>query len=265
MKTLRRIKLTLEFDGSAFEGWQTQAEGRPSVEVALVRALEGTLGHPVKLQGAGRTDSGVHARGMTAHFDTTTSIPVDRIGGAAMGRLPESLAIVGAEDVAPDFDARRDALLRWYRYQIQLGGPAHPLGPRCWRIQGEIDLDVMARATAKLEGDHDFTGFRASKCTAKRTQLTMLQARMLRSGDVLAIDFKCRSFLMRMVRLMVGAIIATGREKLTPGEIDRILKTGRRPHPVRSAPADGLCLMAVAYSEAERESILTDERLPPSF
>lgn len=283
MSTPRRIKLTIEFDGSAFEGWQVQAAGKPSVEAALGRALEKVLGREVKLRGAGRTDSGVHARGMTAHFDTARDIPAEKLGQALLGKLPDTVAVVRAEDAAPDFDARRDARLRWYRYQIQAGGPPHPLGPRCWRVRGRLDLEAMEKALEAFRGDHDFRGFRASQCSAKRTQLTMLEASMMRGapkrrgkdsgplrgiadeGELIALDFKCRSFLMRMVRLMVGAVVAAGQEKLDAGDIRRILKGGKRPPVVRSAPAHGLCLMAVGYTDEDRQTILTEHPPPPSF
>lgn len=281
-RLMRRIKLTIEFDGSAFEGWQVQAAGRPSVEAALSGALAKVLGHEVCLRGAGRTDSGVHARGMTAHFDTERNIPADKLGQAVLGKLPDSLSIVRAEDVAPDFDARRDARLRWYRYQIQAGGPPHPLGPRCWRVRGKLDPVAMEKALEALKGDHDFRGFRSRQCSAKRTQLTMLEASMMRTspmagtekrrsrpaaveGELFAIDFKCRSFLMRMVRLMVGGVVAAGQGKLDAADIRRILKTGERPPVVRSAPAHGLCLMAVGYEDEERQTILTAHPPPPSF
>lgn len=283
MSASHRIKLTIEFDGSAFEGWQVQAAGRPSVEAALNQALSKALGHEVKVCGAGRTDSGVHALGMTAHFDTSRSIPPDRIGKACAGQLPPSVSIVRAQNVAGNFDARRDATMRWYRYQLQAGGPDHPLGPHCWRVRGALDLKAMRAALGELEGDHDFSGFRSSACSAKRTQLTMLEASMTRTakaaasarrgnagespkpGELLAFDFKCRSFLMRMVRLMVGGVAAAGQGKLDAADIRRILKTGERPPVVRSAPAHGLCLMAVGYDDEERQTILTEHPPPPSF
>jgi tRNA pseudouridine38-40 synthase len=282
-QSIHRIKLTIEFDGSAFEGWQVQSGGRPSVEAALNHALSKALGHEVKVYGAGRTDSGVHALGMTAHFDTSRSIPPERLGKAASGALPSSVSIVKAEEAAPDFDARRDATMRWYRYQLRAGGPDHPLGPRCWRARGSLDLDAMRAALAELEGDHDFSGFRSSSCSATRTQLTLREASLIRTakrgrktgtagayespepGELLALDFKCRSFLMRMVRMMVGGVVAVGQGKLEPGDIRKILKSGKRPPVVRSVPAEGLCLMAVGYGEAETRSILTDHPLPPSF
>jgi len=259
-----------------------QAAGRPSVEAALSKALAKVLGHEIKLTGAGRTDSGVHARGMTAHFDTARDIPAEKLGQALLGKLPDALAIVRAEDAAPDFDARRDARLRWYRYQIQAGGPPHPLGARCWRVRGRLDVDAMEQALEALKGDHDFSGFRAAQCSAKRTQLTMLEASLMRTdqtsgmgkqqakqrtdeGELLAIDFKCRSFLMRMVRLMVGGVVAAGQGKVDGSDIRRILETGERPPVVRSAPAHGLCLMAVAYDSEERQTILTEHPPPPSF
>lgn len=261
---MRRIKLEIEFDGEPFEGWQRQSRA-PSVQGELERALGEAVKHAVTLHGAGRTDSGVHARGMVAHFDTTNPIPAERLPLALRGKIPKEISVVRAEEADAEFDARRDAVLRWYRYQILQSPRDHPLGPRAWIVRRPLDVDRMRRVVEAFAGEHDFVGFRTSQCTAKRTRLTMEEASVTEAGELLAIDFKCRSFLQRMVRLMVGAVVAAGDGKVTDKEIREVLRTGRRPAIIRSVPAHGLCLMGIAYDEAERANILTQKPNPPSF
>jgi len=263
----RRIKLTLEFDGKPFAGWQRQAKRR-SVQGEIESALMKVFHHPITLYGAGRTDAGVHALGMTAHFDTTTAIPARRLPIALPQFLPEEISVTAAEDVAPDFDARRDALLRWYRYQIMMTRKRHPLCSRAWFIYKPLNVPLMEKALAKLEGDHDFAGFRASTSSAKRTMLTMQETRLMqhgRDGELLTIDLKCQSFLQRMVRLVIGGIVGVGLGRISPAEFTAIRDTGIRPSTVRAAPPEGLCLMRAAYTEVESENILTDHPTAPSF
>lgn len=261
---MNRIKLTIEFDGAPFSGWQVQKRGS-SVQEVLETAIERALGERVRVHAAGRTDAGVHALAMVAHFDTANAIPVDKIPNALGAHLPDEVAVTSAESVPPEFDARRDATLRWYRYQISLDRRQHPLGPRAWRLRGRLDLKRTRAALAHFRGEHDFQGFRSSQCSAKRTLLTMREARLVKVGDLVAIDFKCRSFLQRMVRMMVGAAIAAGQGRIEPGLVGEILRTGDRPHTIKSAPAEGLCLMQIAYSKEEEKAILAAHPAPPSF
>jgi tRNA pseudouridine38-40 synthase len=264
----RRIKLTLEYDGRGFSGWQRQARGGgESVQEAVEGALAKVFKRAVTLNSAGRTDAGVHALGMVAHFEVDARMPVERLPIALVAHLPESIRARSAEEVARDFDARRDAMLRWYRYQIVFDRLDRPLGPRAWRQHPPLDLNRMGAMLRAVEGEHDFGGFRAAGCNAERTILTMREATLWEGdgGRVVALDFKCRSFLQRMVRLLVGAAVAVGAGRRSVEEIRSILKTGRRPNAIRAAPAEGLCLMRVAYDEAESENILTAHPTPPSF
>ncbi len=260
----RRIKLTLEYDGRPFAGWQRQ-KGEPSVQEALQAALETALGHPVDVCGAGRTDAGVHALGMVAHFDTENPIPIERLPRALRGPLRPEISVLAAEEVSPRFDARRDALLRWYRYQLDLSGERHPLGPRVWRIGLAISPERLQTALACFVGEHEFGGFRGAGCDAERTRLTMREASIARSGPWVALDFKCRSFLHKMVRLMVGAAVQAAARRIEIDTIQRVLATAERPATLLAAPPEGLCLMAVAYSEAEVQKVLTARPSPPSF
>jgi tRNA pseudouridine38-40 synthase len=264
MTALRRIRIIIEFDGRTFSGWQRQARGE-SVQGSIEKGLAKLLKHPVTLHGAGRTDSGVHALGMAAHFDTPNIIPAKKLPQAVAPWLPREIAVVSAKDVPRDFNARADALMRWYRYQILCGGADHPLGARGWKIRRRLDFEKLERATALFKGKHDFKGFRSAACGAERTMLTMREASITARREIIAIDFKCQSFLMRMVRLMVGAIVMAGEGRLIAEEIDGILKTGQRPSGVRAAPAEGLCLMQIGYNRDEVEAILAAHPAPPSF
>lgn len=274
---MARYALHLEYDGEPFAGWQRQ-EGSTSVQETVERALAKLLGRPVVLHGAGRTDAGVHARQMVAHFDAELPMPADRLP-LALGRdLPHSVAVRGAREVAPDFDARRDARMRWYRYQILRDRRRRALLPRAWRPLGALDLAAMREATAALEGEFDFEGFRATGCTAPRTILTMRAARSRFDPDsdahdfgadpdagIVSLDFKCRSFLRRQVRLMVGGIVACGLGRMTPTEFARILETRERDERVVAAPPEGLCLMRIAYAPEEVERLLSADPPAPAF
>ena len=261
---VRRIRLTVQFDGSAFQGWQRQAEGR-TVQGLLEEAIAGITGQTVTLFGAGRTDSGVHALAMPAHFDIEHSIPAVRLPVALNHFLPAEVSVLAAEETAPDFDARRHALLRWYRYQILPARHRRPLGPRAWQVWQPLEIEALRAGLAMLEGDHDFGGFRSSQCQASRTRLTLERARLVTGREMLALDFKCRSFLHHMVRFMAGTVVAHAQGRLDEERLRRILEEGERPQLVDCAPPQGLCLMAVGYDDREREQILKAAPAPPSF
>ncbi len=261
---LRRIKLILQYDGSAFLGWQSQAAGT-TVQAAVEAAIHAITGARVRVHAAGRTDTGVHARAMPAHFDLEHTIPAERLAVALNHFLPPAVSVLAAEEAAPAFDARRGAILRWYRYQILRARMRRPLGARVWQVWHPLDLDAMADALSLLRGEHDFSGFRSSQCQSRRTRLLMEEASMTSAGELLAIDFKCRSFLHHMVRFMVGTVVAMGLGKIDRERLLLIRDKGQRPQLVYCAPPDGLCLMAVGYNEEQRRDILEAHPAPPSF
>lgn len=262
----RRLKLTLQYDGGPFAGWQRQGPGQgTTVQETLEAALGKVLKERVTVIGAGRTDAGVHARAMAAHVDIANRIPAERLALALAPHLPREVAVLAAEEVDGGFDARRDAILRWYRYQLAPGRIARPLGGRTWRVSPRLDVEAMRATLEAIEGEHDFRAFRVTKCAAKRTRLTMREASMIESEGTIALDFKCRSFLQRMVRLLVGAAVGVGMGKFRVRDVARALKTGERPNAIRSAPSEGLCLMGIAYDEDEAARLLTSRPAPPSF
>ncbi len=270
---MARLKLLIQYDGASFCGWQRQAEApgrRRSVQAVIEDGIARLLNlnpeeERIRLTAAGRTDTGVHARAMPAHFDCPQPIPAARLPLALNKFLPAEVSVFSAQEVAADFDARRDARLRWYRYQVRLSSAREPLGPRAWQVWKPIDLERILEALPLLEGKHDFAGFRSSDCQASRTILTMRQVRLAARSDLLAFDFKCRSFLHHQVRFMVGSLMALGTGQLTPEGLLRIRDAFDRPQLAACAPPHGLCLMGVGYAPEECDSLINENPPPPSF
>lgn len=262
--SFRRVKIVVQYDGAPFRGWQAQQNG-VSLQQTLEEALGKMLERRVQLVAAGRTDAGVHAAAMPVHFDLDHSIPTAKLPIAMSKFLPPAISILSAEDAPVEFDARRSARLRWYRYQILLTPLRQPLGPRAWQFHHRMDVEKIEAGLALLRGHHDFSGFRSSQCQSKRTELTMQEARLTRVGNLLAIDFKCRSFLHHMVRFMVGTVAAMGRGQIDKARLLRIRDEGVRPELIYCAPPHGLCLMGVAYTPEEIEAMLAANPVPPSF
>lgn len=261
---IRRIKLIIQYDGAAFVGWQSQGAGA-TVQAAVESAIESITGARVRVHAAGRTDTGVHALAMPAHFDLEHTIPAERLAVALNHFLPAEVSVLSAEEVSPVFDARRGAIMRWYRYQILRARMRRPLGARVWQVWHPLDLDAMNEALTLLQGEHDFSGFRSSQCQSKRTLLSLEEASLTVQGDLLAIDFKCRSFLHHMVRFMVGTVVAMGLGKLDRERFLLIRDQAQRPQLIYCAPPEGLCLMQVGYNEDQRQEILDAHPTPPSF
>ena len=165
----RRIKMIVQFDGAPFQGWQSQP-GCKTVQDALEEALAKMMGQPVRVVAAGRTDTGVHAMAMPVHFDTDHPIPTEKIPLAMSSFLPDSISILVASDVPPSFDARRSAILRWYRYQISLSRLRRPLGARAWHVYRHLDFERIEQGLATVRGKHDFEGFRSSQWRVCHTQ-----------------------------------------------------------------------------------------------
>ena len=260
----RRVKTIVQYDGAGFVGWQAQARGA-TVQQALEAALERLLGQPIKVHAAGRTDAGVHARAMPVHFDMDHSMPIERLALGVARFLPPGVSVLTSEEAPPEFDARRRAVLRWYRYQILRSRLRRPLGPRAWQVHRPLDLDAIESGLSILRGHHDFRGFRSSHCQSQRTELTLEAAEMTTHGDVIAFDFKCRSFLHHMVRFLTGTLTSMGLGQIDAPRLRRILDDGERPQRILCAPPEGLCLMDVAYTDVERERILAARPAPPSF
>ena len=248
----RIVRMTLEYDGTRYVGWQRQLNGI-SVQQKVEEALSRQLGQTVKVTAAGRTDSGVHAMGQVISFPTHSTLPVRAILRGTLAFLPRDIAVVDAADAPPDFNARRSARLRWYRYYICNRSVAPAVGSAfLTHVPFKLDVAKMRAAAAALGGHHDFKAFRAVTCTATRTRLTMHEPVVTPLPDnLLVFDFKCQSFLQNMVRIMAGTITSAGRGRMTVDEIRRMLETGERVNEAVTLQPNGLFLYKVFYGGEE--------------
>ncbi len=244
-----RFKLTLEYDGGAFAGWQRQ-EGALSVQQVLEEAAETLDGAPVQATGAGRTDAGVHAHGQVAHLDLNRDIRADKVRDALNAHLrPHAVAVLLAEEAPPDFHARFDATGRTYLYRIlnRRADLALDRG-RAWRVPQPLDASAMHEAARSLVGRHDFTTFRDSQCQADTPVKTLDRISVIRSGEEIAIRTSARSFLHRQVRSIVGSLVEVGRHKENAAWIGDILRAADRTLCGPVAPPEGLYLESVSYA-----------------
>src|SRR5437868_7858897 len=219
-----RYKIIIEYDGTPFFGWQWQ-DTLPSVQGALMAAIQSLTGERAMVQGAGRTDAGVHALGQVAHFDLTKDYETDTVRDALNAHLrPHPVAVLSAEKVTADFDARRSALRRHYLYRIANRRPDLALDRRrAWRVPRRLDVEAMHVAAQRLVGKHDFTTFRSTECQAKSPEKTLDKLDVSRVGDEVHIIAVARSFLHNQVRSMVGSLAPVGDGKWTADDVSRIL------------------------------------------
>jgi tRNA pseudouridine38-40 synthase len=243
-----RYKIIVEYDGAPFAGWQYQ-ENSPSVQRAIMTAIEAFSGEKVMVQGAGRTDAGVHALGQAAHFDLASERDTDTVRDAINAHLrPLPVAILSAEKVPGDFDARRSAVRRHYLYRIANRRPDLAIERgRAWRLPRRLDAEAMHAAAQRLVGKHDFTTFRSTECQAKSPEKTLDRLDVSRLGDEIHITAVARSFLHNQVRSMVGSLVVVGDGKWQAADLVRALEARDRTACGPVAPPDGLYLVKVDY------------------
>lgn len=240
------IKLTIEYDGTNYAGWQFQPNGL-AVQQVMESALEKLLGSRVNLYSSGRTDAGVHARGMIASFTTERSLPLTAYTDGMNCLLPPDIAVIAAEEAASDFNPRHDAKGKHYRYTIHTAPRRSPLARLfAWHLREQLDLELMRRGAALFVGEHDFAAFRTSGCAAKSTRRRIDSVEISTSGALLHIDVIGSGFMRNMVRIMAGTLVEVGKGKLPPEHVGRCLtEAGVKAGP--TAPPHGLCLMEVFY------------------
>jgi len=253
-----KIKLTLEYDGTDFVGWQVQPNGR-TVQEELEKALRVLLGHDVRVVGAGRTDSGVHATGQVASFFAERRLPKSAYLKGLNGILPPDVAAVDMEEVPDEFCARRWASGKRYVYRISNRPVRSPLRRRThWQIFPPLDVAAMREAAKHFVGRHDFAAFRASDCTAPTTVRELFRLDLLQQGDEIAFVFEATAFLKQMVRNIVGTLVEVGLGKRPPDDPVRILASRDRRLAGETAPAHGLTLERVWYNRSSRSDIVTE-------
>lgn len=249
-----RIRLTLEYDGTDFVGWQRQPNGR-SVQAVLETALAELLGGPVAATAAGRTDAGVHALGQVVAFDSARPLPAKAYVRGLSALLPEDVAVVAAEEVADGFDPRRWATGKRYRYLISRRPSRAPLLRRThWEVFTPLDVQSMVAAAPVLLGTHDFSSFRAANCEAPHPRRTLRTLALHEDGDVLRIEVEGTAFLKHMVRNIVGSLVEVGRGKRPPGWVADVLAARDRTLAGPTAPAHGLTLVEVTYGTGPRRT-----------
>ncbi|MSP59551.1 MAG: tRNA pseudouridine(38-40) synthase TruA [Myxococcales bacterium] len=247
---MRRIRLVVEYDGTDFSGWQRQLNG-PSVQEVLEAALAAMTGVPTPVRGAGRTDAGVHALGQVAAFSTASPIPLIGFLRGLNGHLPPSVAVVSADEVPEDFDPRRHARGKLYRYLIWNAEARSPLRARtAWHIIRPLDDRAMEAAALPLCGEHDFRAFRSADCERPTTVRVIRRLEVFRDGPLITIEIEATAFLRNMVRILVGTLVEAGHGKLTPDDVARILAAGDRRAAGPTAKPHGLVLVRVDYELA---------------
>jgi tRNA pseudouridine38-40 synthase len=243
-----RYKLTIEYDGAPFCGWQLQPT-LPSVQGALEAAAKAMAGVDVRVHGAGRTDAGVHALGQVAHVDIEKNFPPDRLRDGLNAHLrPNPIAVLAAEIVPEAFEARFSAIKRHYRYRIvnTRANLALDVG-RAWRIPRRLDVAAMHEAAQRLVGKHDFTTFRDTECQAKSPEKTLDQLDVRSDGREVSILTSARSFLHSQVRSMVGSLVWVGEGRWSADDLSAALAARNRAACGIVAPPEGLYLVKVDY------------------
>jgi tRNA pseudouridine38-40 synthase len=243
-----RYKLTIEYDGAPFCGWQIQAD-QVTVQGVLTAAIEALSGEKTMVQGAGRTDAGVHARGQVAHVDLTKDWDTDTVRDALNAHLrPHPVAVLAAERVADDFNARTSAIRRHYLYRIINRRADLTFDLKyAWRVPRVLDAAAMHEAAQRLVGKHDFTTFRSTECQAASPVKTLDRLDVVRNGEELHVTAVARSFLHNQVRSMVGSLVMVGIGGWSGDDLGKALAARDRTACGQVAPPDGLYLMQVDY------------------
>jgi tRNA pseudouridine38-40 synthase len=246
-----RVKLTVEYDGTNYAGWQRQTNGL-SVQEALERAFEAASGEHTVIHGAGRTDAGVHAMAQVAHLDTQCSIPAEKICFAMNMHLPPDIRVKQSEKADEDFHARFSAKGKHYRYTIYNAMHAPAIHRHtAAHIRGKLDIDVMCEAAGYIVGMHDFACFCASGSEVKDTVRTVYSLDIHQEGPFIIMDIKGSGFLYHMVRIIAGTLIEIGQKKRRPLSMKDIIGSKDREQAGVTAPAKGLMMMEVYYDEGD--------------
>ena len=245
----RNIKLTIEYDGTNYHGWQSQAgSGNPTIQDTLEQALKTLTKADCKTCSSGRTDAGVHAFGHVANFKTGSSIPAEAWAPALNHLLPGDIRVLVSAEAPEDFHARYSALSKVYKYRIlNKRAPTALYRNYAWHINTPLNLKKMRLAASCLPGKHDFSTFRSSGCGAKTPVRTLKRAEIGKRGDFIEIWLEADSFLQYMVRNITGTLVEVGLGRFSPDEVEQMLKSCDRTLAGRTAPPQGLYLVEVHY------------------
>ena len=252
---MRRIKLTVAYDGTNYCGWQIQPNG-VTIEEVLNRAIFKLTGEEIAVIGASRTDSGVHALGNVAVFDTKSSIPADRFSYALNQRLPKDIVVVKSEEVPMDWHPRYQNTLKTYEYHIiNTRVPIPTKRLYNYFVSFDLDVDKMREGAQYLLGEHDFAAFCCIRTNAKTTVRTITDLVIEQNKDEITIRVTGNGFLYNMVRIIAGVLVRVGRGFYGPEMVEELLEGKERRKEAVTAPPEGLCLMEIRYEadEVKRE------------
>ena len=244
---MRNIKLTIEYDGKEFNGWQKQPN-KLNIQGTIEQAIKSITGEDVELNGSGRTDAGVHAIGQVANFKTNSQIPIEKFAIAINSRLKRSIVIKKAEEVDEKFHSRLSCKKKTYRYVINNSEE----GTAIYRnlethIPQKLDVEKMKQAVKYFEGEHDFKAFKASGTSSKSSVRTIYKAQVIEEGDRIKIELTGNGFLYNMVRIISGTLVDVGLGKIKSEDIPSIIESGDRTKAGKTFPAHGLYLVEVKY------------------
>lgn len=245
-QSIRRWKCVCAYDGASFAGWQSQA-GKLTIQDVVEARLAEIFKTPIRIAGSGRTDAGVHAREQVFHFDAEWNHETARLLAAMRTMLPAALQIKSVRAVAPDFHSRFQATGKRYEYFLHLGDVDPFTRPYCWPVLRPLDVEAMQAAAAVLRGRHDFRAFSAFNGQERDDTVRELRLEITRRGRRVRIRAESSGFLYKMVRSLVGALVAVGEGRLTPGQVREILVSKKRTPLVKTAPPQGLFLVKVYY------------------
>lgn len=249
--------LRVAYDGTNYVGWQIQPNGR-TVEETLNRALSELTGEAIQVIGASRTDSGVHALGNVAVFDTESRIPGDKFSYAVNAHLPSDIVVRESFEVAPDFHPRHAACIKTYEYRIYNSSHENPLMNRyTYFYHAEQDIEAMRRAAAFLVGEHDFASFCSQGAQVKTTVRTIYAAEVEKEGEVITIRLKGNGFLYNMVRIIAGTLLQVGSGAVPPEIMADIIGACDRTKAGPTAPPEGLTLVGIEYGSGEVNQVDT--------
>ena len=251
--------MIISYDGTNYVGWQVQPNG-VSVQELLEKALWELTGETIRVEGSGRTDSGVHARAQVAHFDTEARMSADKFAIALNTHLPRDIRVLYSEACDPSFHARFSAKQKQYAYTVQLGTHADVFArTTSLHLHYMPDIPAMQEAAKAVIGTHDFSAFMCSGSTMENTVRTVTRSEWTQNGNLLTYTVTGNGFLYNMVRILVGTMLEIGGGKRPVGDMEHAIASGRRVDAGATAPAHGLCLMRVIYPDFDTEEVLARE------
>ena len=244
---MRNIKLTIEYDGKDFNGWQKQPN-KLNIQGSIEQAIKQITGEDVELNASGRTDAGVHALGQVANFKTNSNLPIEKFAIAINSNLKKSIRILKAEEVDDRFHSRLTCKRKTYRYVINNS----EFGSSIYRnlethIPQKLDVENMKEAAKYFEGEHDFKAFKASGTSSKTSVRTIYESKVYNKGNMIYIELTGNGFLYNMVRIIAGTLVDVGLGKINPKDIKKIIREEKRENAGKTLPPNGLYLVNVEY------------------